>query len=155
VGGSLELSVCIFFLSFCRGGRADMNMLFDGFKNFGNSLGAYILRAIFVFLWMLLLIIPGIIASLAYSQTMYLLADDRNLGPLEAIRKSTEMMRGFKWKLFCLHMRFLGWSLLCILTLGIGYVWLIPYMRTAMARFYEDLRAPAAGVSLIGDAQGA
>ncbi|HUS47413.1 MAG TPA: DUF975 family protein [Phycisphaerae bacterium] len=142
IAGPFMLSYCIFFLTFNRGGQADLNMLFAGFKNFGNALGAYILMMIFVFLWMLLLIIPGIIAGLAYSQTFYLLADDRSLGPLEAIRKSKEMMRGYKWKLFCLGLRFFGWSLLCILTLGIGFLWLMPYMNTAYALFYDDLRQP-------------
>ena len=152
VAGPFMLSYCIFFLTFNRGGQADLNMLFAGFKNFGNALGAYILMMIFVFLWMLLLFIPGIIAALAYSQTFYLLADDRSLGPLEAIRKSKEMMRGYKWKFFCLGLRFFGWSLLCILTLGIGFLWLTPYMQTAYALFYDDLRQPQAIVTPAGDA---
>ena len=145
VQGPLTLGGVIFFLTFTRGGNAELGMLFAGFKNFGNALAAYLLMAIFVFLWMLLLIVPGIIAALAYSQTMYLLADNPQLGGLGAIRKSKEMMRGYKWKFFCLGLRFLGWYLLCILTLGIGYLWLMPYMSGAYARFYDDLQPAAAG----------
>jgi uncharacterized membrane protein len=145
LGGSFAVGACIFFLTFTRGGPTANNMLFAGFNNFGNALGAYILSSIFIFLWMLLLIVPGILAALSYSQTFYLLADDKTLGPLEALRKSKAMMEGHKGRLFCLGLRFLGWSLLCILSLGIGYLWLMPYMYTTYARFYDDLQPPRAG----------
>ncbi len=142
LSGPLQLGMVIFFLTFIRAGQPEIGMLFAGFKNFGNALAAYLLMTVFVFLWMLLLIIPGIIAALAYSQTFYLLADDPALGPLEAIRRSREIMRGYKWKLFCLGMRYLCWSLLCLLTFGIGYIFLVPYMSVGYARFYDDLRPP-------------
>lgn len=141
--GPFILGSVIFILTFTRGGNASLGMMFDGFGNFGNSVAACLLMALFVLLWTLLLIVPGIIASLAYSQTFYLLADDRTLGPLAAIRKSKEMMRGYKWKLFCLRWRYVGWTLLCILTLGIGFLWLYPYMAAGYARFYDDLKQPA------------
>ena len=142
VGGPLAVGVCIYFLTFTRGGRCDLDMLFAGFKNFGNALGAYLLVGLFVFLWCLLLIVPGIVAGLAYSQTLFLLADDRTLGPREAIRKSKQMMQGHKWRLACLQCRFFGWGLLCLLTCGIGFLWLVPYYNAAMARFYDDLKPP-------------
>ena len=149
IGGPMTLGGVIFYLTFTRGGSPQLEMLFAGFRNFGNALGVYILASIFVFLWALLLIIPGIIAALAYSQAFYLLADSKNLGPLEAITRSKEMMRGHKWRLFCLHMRFFGWSLLCLLTLGIGYLWLMPYIATSLARFYDDLRPPAGAAAVV------
>ena len=142
LGGPLQLGGIIFYMTFARRGNAVLGMLFAGFKNFGNALGAFLLIAIFVLLWALLLIIPGIIAALAYSQAFYLMADDRSLGPMEAIRKSKQIMRGCKGKLFCLGLRFFCWSLLCILTLGIGYLWLMPYASVAYARFYDDLQPP-------------
>ncbi|MCK4276911.1 MAG: DUF975 family protein [Phycisphaerae bacterium] len=142
IGGPLTLGGVIFFMTFSRGRRADLGMLFAGFKYFSKALGAYLLMAVFTLLWLLLLIVPGIIAAYRYSQTFYLLADDKTLGPLEAIRKSKQLMVGRKWKLFCLGLRFVGWSLLCILTLGIGLLWLWPYMAASFARFYDDL-APA------------
>ncbi len=142
VGGAFMVGAAVFFLTFVRGGNAEIGMLFAGFKNFGTALGAYMLQAIFVCLWMLLLIIPGIIAGLAYSQTFYLLAEDPSLGPLEAITKSKAMMKGHKGKLFCLQCRFIGWGLLCMLTCGIGLLWLMPYMQVSLAYFHEDLREP-------------
>ena len=95
---------------------------------------------VFVFLWALLLIIPGIIAAIAYSQTFYILAEDDTIGSMDALRKSKEMMIGYKWKYFCLGLRFIGWALLCVLTLGIGFLWLSPYIQVSYAKFYEDLK---------------
>jgi uncharacterized membrane protein len=88
----------------------------------------------------LLLIVPGIIAALSYSMTYFIIAENDSIGSLEAITKSKEMMRGNKWKLFCLCCRFLGWILLCILTIGIGFLWLYPYMMVSFAKFYDDIK---------------
>lgn len=140
LSGPLSLGAVIFFLTIVRGGQARIKMLFSGFKNFGNALVAYLVMTIFVFLWLLLFIIPGIVAALAYAQTFYLLADDPSLDGLDAIRLSKRMMRGYKWKLFCLWLRFFGWALLCVLTFGIGLLWLWPYMAVSYAHFYEDLK---------------
>jgi uncharacterized membrane protein len=85
-------------------------------------------------------LIPAIIAQFRYSQTYYLLCDVPGIGPLVAIQRSTQMMVGNKWKLFCLQCRFIGWALLCIPTLGIGFLWLIPYMTVSMAAFYDDVK---------------
>ena len=89
---------------------------------------------------MLLLIIPGIIACLRYSQTWYILLEDENIGPLDAIRKSKEMMVDNKWKLFCLYCRFIGWLILCIITLGLATLYVMPYMGVSCAKFYDDLK---------------
>jgi len=147
VSGPFALGGAVFFLTLVRGGKTEMGMLFVGFKNFGNALGACILMSIFIFLWSLLLIIPGLIAALAYSQTFYLMAEDSSLDPLAAIRKSKALMQGHKGKLFCLYFRFFGWALLCMLTLGIGFLWLSPYMAASVAHFHEDLRQAGAGDS--------
>jgi uncharacterized membrane protein len=88
-----------------------------------------------------LVVIPAILAQLRYSMTYFTVADDPEVGALDAIRRSKQMMDGNKWKFFCLQCRFIGWGLLCIPTLGIGLLWLVPYFWTSVARFYEDLRA--------------
>ena len=88
----------------------------------------------------LFLFIAGIIAAIAYSQTFYILAEDDTIGSMEALRKSKEMMNGYKWKYFCLGLRFIGWVLVCVLTLGIGVLWLSPYIQVSYAKFYEDLK---------------
>jgi uncharacterized membrane protein len=144
VGGPFTLGITLFSISLARD-AADIKVeqIFDGFKRFGVALAAYLLMVLFIFLWTLLLIVPGIIAAYAYAMTMYIVADDESIDALQALRQSKEMMRGYKWKLFCLTLRFVGWALLCILTLGIGFLWLWPYIGTSMVKFYDDLAAPA------------
>lgn len=141
ISGPMTLGFCMFFLSFSRGQDPTLSELFEGFSRFGTAFCAYILQGIFVLLWALLLIIPGIIAALSYSMTYYIICDNESISALDAIRASKELMRGNKWKLFCLGLRFIGWSLLCLLTLGIGYLWLTPYMATSFAKFYDDIAA--------------
>jgi uncharacterized membrane protein len=145
IDGPISVGMAIFALALSRNQNPQFSQIFEGFQKFGVALGAYLLMILFVFLWLLLLIIPGIIAAYAYSQIFYIIVEDANIGPLQAIRKSKEMMRGNKWKLFCLNLRFIGWALLCVLTFGIGFLWLCPYMIISFAKFYDDLAHPAAG----------
>ncbi len=140
VGGPIALGLAILFLAIARSEGAQLGMLFDGFRRFGDALGAYLLVAIFTLLWTLLLIVPGIIAAISYSMTYFILRDDHSVGPLDAIRRSKKMMQGNKWKFFCLQWRFFWWTLLCVLTCGIGFLWLQPYIMTSAALFYEDLK---------------
>ena len=140
IAGPMAVGMSIFALSLSRKEDARLSQIFEGFKHFFVSLLAYIIFIIFVLLWSLLLIFPGIIAALAYSQVFFIIADDNTIGPLQAIRKSRQMMYGYKWKIFCLGFRFLGWGLLCILTFGIGFLWLFPYMNVSLAQFYDDIK---------------
>ena len=140
ISGPMALGIVMFALSFSRDEDARLEQIFDGFKNYGTALGAYWLMVLYIFLWMLLLIIPGIIAALSYSMTFYIIADEPTIGASAAIDKSRKMMDGYKWKYVCLQFRFFGWALLCILTLGIGLLWLIPYMYITMAKFYDDVK---------------
>lgn len=141
ISGPLALGLAVFSLSISRNQDAKLEQIFQGFNNFGTALGAYLLMVLFILLWMLLLIIPGIIAAISYSMTFYILADNNSISAMDAIDKSKKMMDGYKWKYFCLGLRFLGWALLCILTLGIGFLWLMPYMQVSMAKFYDDVKA--------------
>ena len=114
--------------------------LFDGFKDYGRVFLTSLLQNIYTFLWTLLLIIPGIIKSIAYSQTFFVLKDNPELKNNAAIERSMAMMEGHKMEYFCLMLSFIGWILLSILTLGIGLLWVTPYMSTAMAHFYEYVK---------------
>jgi uncharacterized membrane protein len=145
ISGPLMVGMYLFALAVARRSRADISLVFDGFKRFGVSFAAYLLSTLFVCLWMLLLIVPGCIAAYAYSMTWFIIAEDPKVGPLVAIRRSRDMMRGYKWKLFCLSCRFIGWWLLCIPTLGLGALWLWPYFAVSVARFYDDIRPSAHG----------
>lgn len=110
------------------------------FGAYGRNLAGVLLVGLFTFLWLLLFIIPGIIKSIAYSMTPYILRDYPELSPNQAINLSQKMMKGHKFDFFWLILSFLGWTLLCILTLGIGTLWLAPYTYTSFAAFYEDVK---------------
>ncbi len=140
IGGPLALGAAIFSLSISRGKEARLEQIFLGFNNFSTALITYLLLILYVLLWTLLLIIPGIIAALGYSMTFYILSDDPLIKPQDALKKSKSMMDGYKLKLFYLCLRFFLLGLLCILTLGIGFLWLIPFIHVTMAKFYDDIK---------------
>ena len=80
-----------------------------------------------------------IIKSFSYSLTLYILNDEPNLSSKEIVNKSEELMKGNKWRYFCLSLSFIGWAILSGLTFGIGLLWLIPYIYIASYNFYEEL----------------
>lgn len=111
--------------------------LFYGFKErYGQSLGVYVLTTIFTILWTLLLIVPGIIKSYAYAMSEFIAYDNPNKTTLECITESRKLMKGYKWKLFCLDISYIGWNLLVILTLGILGFWVGPKITQARYEFY-------------------
>lgn len=120
------------------GEEMQIGWMFDGYKK--NIWITMILQQIYVFLWTLLFIIPGIVKTYSYAMVPYLLKDNPELLPEEAINKSMEMMCGKKMQLFLLDLSFIGWAILCIFTFGIGYFFLAPYVYTARAAFYENVR---------------
>jgi uncharacterized membrane protein len=133
------------FLEAYRGQKLDIANTFAVYGQGKLSLkliGTSILFGIFVFLWSLLLLIPGIIKSLAYSQAFFLLKDHPEYGALEAIRESRKRMKGYKRKLFLLYLSFIGWGILSLFTFGIGLLWLIPYVYASLAAFYEEFIRP-------------
>lgn len=121
----------------------DLENLFDGFRGgrYTRVFCAIFLVNLFTFLWTLLLIIPGIMKAFSYALTPYIIMDEPELTARQAITRSSEIMQGRRWKLFCLSLSFIGWGILSILTFGIGILWLVPYMNASVAAFYEDARA--------------
>jgi uncharacterized membrane protein len=143
--GAMSVGMSIVLMQISRAGTSKIESLFDGFrKGLGNNIVAGILVSLFTFLWSLLLIIPGIVKSYSYAMTFYILADNPDMAPTEAINKSKEMMKGNKWRLFCLDFSFIGWYLLSILTLGILLLWVNPYSMQARVEFYESLKPQTA-----------
>lgn len=131
-----------FFLSIERLDKPEISDLFTVYADVKNSLkliGVTILVSIFVFLWSLLLLIPGIIKGLAYSQYYFVLRDHPEYSITEAITESRKLMDGYKWKYFLLNLSFIGWGILAIITCGIGFLWLIPYITTSLAAFYDKV----------------
>jgi uncharacterized membrane protein len=140
LSGVMQLGHARFTLAITRGDSPKLEHLFSGFKQLDVGIISGMLVAIFTFLWFLLLIIPGLIAIYAYSMTFFLLADDANLSATDAISKSKTMMKGHKWRLFCLQLRLFGWLILGAIPCGIGLFWAVPYMMVSYAHFYEDLK---------------
>lgn len=139
ISGAFGLGFAIIANRVIRGENVEIKTLFDGFKNYVGSLVLYLLITIFTCLWTLLFLVPGIIKSLSYGLSFYILSDNPQMPANEARKLSMQMMRGNKWKLFCLHFSFIGWYLLSILTLGILSFWIVPYHNAAVAAFYQNL----------------
>ncbi len=139
ISPALTIGSCMMCLRLIRTRQAEINDLFKGFRIILKAFGAAFMVGLFTLLWMLLFIIPGIIAAYRYSQVLYILADHPEMGIFDAIRLSKAMMAGAKFKLFCMHLSFIGWGLLSLLTLYIGMLWLVPYISVSTSAFYEDV----------------
>lgn len=137
----LEVGCQKFFLN-CSGEDAKVKDIFYGFKNgYGCAIAVMFLRSLFIFLWSLLLIIPGIIKSYEYRMVPYILADNPGLTSREVYAKSKEMMRGQKWNAFVLDLSFLGWNILGVITFGIVSVFYVaPYQNLTNAQLYNTLK---------------
>ena len=137
---------------FTKGTLPEAGALFAPFKQYARTVGAVLLVFVYTLLWTLLLVIPGIIKAYSYSMTFYILRENPEMTAGDAITASQIMMDGHKMDLFLLSLSFIGWAILASITFGIGYLWLIPYIYTAYAAFYETLKketsvTPATSVS--------
>ncbi len=140
----LSWGFAIYFLNLIRNEDIRYERLFDGYKDFVRLFLAGFLVTLAVFIGILLFIVPGIIIAMMFSQTEYILKDDKEISAADAIMKSMRMMEGHKAELFWLIFSFIGWFILACLTLGIGFLFLAPYFNTTMAHYYEDLKAEQA-----------
>lgn len=141
IGSVVELGYARFNLDLIDGQTPELGGLFGYFSWFKTAFCARFLTGVYTFLWSLLLVIPGIIASYSYAMVPYILAENPELRAGEAIQQSKELMSGNRWRLFCLHFSFIGWYLLCVVTLGIASLWVTPYINAAEAAFYRDITA--------------
>lgn len=127
----------IYTIGVRKGRTMPYTSLFDGFTFVGKIVVLEILISLFVSLWSLLLIIPGFIARYRYRFAFYNLYENPQISALEALRMSKAQTRGHKWELFVLDLSFLGWNLLCLLTLGILYIWIMPYIQQTDIGYFE------------------
>ena len=165
VGGAMYLGFAIFYLAIARKEEAELGMIFWGFKNYGKAIGLFLLMMLIIFIGLILLIVPGIILALMFGLAFFILADNPNIGVVDALKKSKAMMDGYKGKLFLLTLCFLGLILLAFLILvGIAILlgtflspmqsvfviavflfafslWLTPLMYTTYAKFYDAVKA--------------
>lgn len=140
----LTFGVYQFYLALVRRQTVSATTPFYGYRRFAPSVILLVLMQVFIFLWSLLLLIPGIIKSFSYAMCPYILADDEDIAPLDAITKSREMMNGHKAEFFVLQLSFIPWLLLVGITFGIAALYVTPYMQATNANFYLALKAEAA-----------
>lgn len=137
---AFSIAMVIIYLKLTQGIKPEITELFAHFNKFWGSFKVTFLVGLFTSLWSLLFVIPGIIKGFSYSMAMYILAENPEIGALEAINRSKAMMNGHKMELFVLQLSFIGWHLLAAVTFGIAYVWVIPYINATTANFYNKIK---------------
>ncbi len=142
IGGVIRQGYAVYLLKQHDRQNPETRDLFGQFNRFGDGFCLAFLQNMFTVLWTLLFIIPGIIKTYAYAMAPYIMAENPNMTARECLKASTELMDGHKADLFFLELSFFGWSLLNLLTLGIGSLWLNPYVNAAHAAFYRSITRP-------------
>ncbi len=137
---AFSIAMVTIYLKLTQHMTPDIAELFAHFNKFWAAFKVLFLTGLFTFLWSLLLVIPGIVKAYSYSMAMYILAENPEMGALEAIDRSKAMMDGHKMELFVLNLSFIGWYLLCAVTFGIASVWVVPYVSAATANFYNSIK---------------
>lgn len=137
---AFSLAVVLIYLNMTAGCNPEISDLFSQFNRFWDAFKVTFLVGLFTSLWSMLFVIPGIIKAYSYSQAMYIMAENPGMGALEAIDRSKAMMNGHKMEYFILQLSFIGWHLLGGITLGIAYIWIIPYISATAANFYNSLK---------------
>ena len=139
LGGVIQLGYGQFLLKQHDKLEPTWNDLFSQFHRFGQGFAQKFLRGLYCFLWGLLFIIPGIVKAYSYAMTPYIMTEHPEMTANEAITASRQLMDGHKGELFLLRLSFIGWMILNIFTLGIGSLWLTPYIQATEAAFYREL----------------
>ena len=129
------------FLRYSRGEYPSVGDLFASFRIYQPAMLTMLLYSIYTFLWSLLFVIPGIVKSYAYALAPYIIYENPNMAPADALRLSERLMQGKKWSLFVFHLSFFWWYLLSAITFGIvGITYVNPYVNTAEAVVYDTIK---------------
>lgn len=136
---ALTLSLLHVNIAFLAGRNAEIKDVFWGVNDWWSALKLNVLQSLYTTLWSLLFVIPGIVKSCAYSQSMYLLGLHKGKSARECLRESEELMKGHKMDYFKLQLSFIGWWLLVGVTFGIAAIWVVPYYNASMATFFIDI----------------
>ena len=137
---AFSIAMVTIYLKLTQNIAPQVGELFAHFNKFWAAFKVTFLTGLFTFLWSLLFVIPGIIKAYSYSMAMYILAENPEMGALEAIDRSKAMMDGHKMELFVLELSFIGWYLLCGVTFGIAAIWVVPYVSATTANFYNSIK---------------
>ncbi len=139
LGAVVSIGLCQYNMRLIDHENLDLGILFSNFNIWTKAVWLTVRRGIFVFLWTLLFIIPGVIKFYSYAMSFFIMAENPEISAGEAMDVSQKMMKGNKWRLFCLGLSFIGWDFLNLFTLGIGSLWLTPYKNAATAAFYDEI----------------
>lgn len=139
IGGTIQLGYCVYLLKLYDGYTPSVGDIFSQFYRFSEGIVLHLLTSLYVFLWSLLFIIPGIVAAYRYAMAPYILAENPQMTAGEAITESKFLMDGNKMRLFLLDLSFFGWGLLSLVTVGVANLWINPYINLSYAIFYRQL----------------
>lgn len=139
LGPWIRLGLNHYFCELMLGHHVDVSFLFSKPAYFIKALALSIFLTLKVFLWSCLFFVPGILAAYRYSMAFYILAEEPDLRLSEVIKQSSDLMRRKKGKLFFLQLSFLGWFLVGIVTAGLGFLFIFPYMEASFAAFYIEI----------------
>lgn len=140
IAGPFALGTAYIYVNLRSRYAPDVNVLFSAFQRFGDCLSLYLLYSVFTMLWSFLLVVPGIIKAIGWSQIWYISAENPNMSAKEVMEKSAEMMDGYKMEYFKLTLSFIPWMMLCCVTCGIALFYVIPYMNATYVEFYYNLK---------------
>lgn len=146
---AFSIATIMIYFKVCDYQEIKVGEIFDGFYHFWGAFKVTFLVGLFTMLWSLLLVVPGIIKAYSYSMALYIWAENKEMGALEAITKSREMMDGHKMDYFVLQLSFIGWILLTAVTFGIAGIYVIPYISATTVNFYRSLKPMAAAEAVI------
>ena len=146
VSGVTSIALARFFLiysiSACSN-RPNFEVFLEGFSHWFIGAIASLWRFLWIFLWTLCFFVPGLVKAVAYSQLMFILADNPNISVKKALRLSIVITQGHKAELFLMYLSFFGWFILGGITAGILFVWIIPYLEITAANAYKYLKDQA------------
>lgn len=153
IAGIMELAVACFFLEFTmRKGDTGFGTFVSGLNRWKDGILANLWMVLWTSLWSLLLLIPGIVKAYSYRMMFLILAENPGVSVRKSMNISKAMTKGFKGDLFVMDLSFLGWAVLCCLTAGIGFLWLVPYMYTAETNAYRDIKRQAISAGRLTEA---
>lgn len=141
IGSIVGLGYAKFNLELYKNETADFKMVFSEKSRYKDCFKLFLMQFLYVVIGSALFIIPGIIARFAYCMGAYIMVENPEMSAKEALAASRAMMKGNKWRLFCLYWSFIGWDILAAFSMGIGHLFLCPYVEAATAAFYNEIKA--------------
>lgn len=140
VSGVLSFGYTCYSLKVFKQEETGFSELWGHFPMILKVFGLALWIGLFIYLWSLLCVVPGIIAGLRYSQAFFILAENPDMSIRECVNKSKTMMSGRLWEYFVLNLSFILWELLVSVTCGIATIYVTPYVQTTLAGYYLSLK---------------